>query len=74
MSFSGRIPFNVWDNMLGSESAIPAACVPPSMRRSPPIPPQGESSARGWGNRVLVWGKGGVWDLMAFILYAFYMK
>ncbi len=34
-------------------SANPAACAPPSMRRSPPIPPQGESSARGWGNRVL---------------------
>lgn len=32
-------------------SANPAACVPPSMRRSPPIPPQEESSARGWGNR-----------------------
>ncbi len=32
-------------------SANPAACTPPSIRRSPPIPPQGESSARGWGNR-----------------------
>ena len=34
-------------------SASPAACAPPSLRRLPPIPPQGQSSARGWGNSFL---------------------